>query len=66
MKSEEHTGNRAPDDGPNVGTDPQSLPQDGTHKAAVHLDPDAVARHDREEHRPPRSPEEAAREIKNS
>jgi hypothetical protein len=66
MKSEEHTGNRAPENGPDVGTDPQRTTQSGTHKATVHLDKRKVAEHDRDEHHPPRSPEEAAREIKNS
>ena len=66
MKSEEHDGNRAPDHPVNVGTDPQSLPEEGIHKSHVHLDKELVAKHDREEQRPPQSPEEAAREIKNS
>ncbi len=66
MKSEEHEGNRAPEDAVNVGTDPQSLPEEGIHKSHVHLDKEAVAKHEREEQHPPRSPEEAAREIKNS
>ncbi len=47
MKDEENPGNRAPDDGPNVGTDPMSLPQEGKHKATVHLDPEKVRRADK-------------------
>lgn len=66
MKSEETTGNRAPDDGPSVGTDPKRTTQSGKHKATVHIDERKAAQHEREERHPPRSAEEAAREIKNS
>ena len=37
-----------PADEPEVGGDPQGLPQQGTDKATVHLDPVLAARADRE------------------
>ena len=45
---EDPWGDANPADEPQVGGDPQGLPQQGTDKATVHLDPDLVAKADRE------------------
>ncbi len=67
MKDEESDGNRAPEHTPQVGGDPQSLPQEGVHKAHVHLDREKVARADqqREMDRRAESEEERAARVKN-
>lgn len=67
-KDEERDGNRAPDHSPNVGTDPMSGPEEGTHKSHVHLDREAVRRADEQRARDEatETDEERAARIKNA
>ncbi len=65
---EEKKGNQAPEHSPYVGTDPMSLPQEGKHKAHVHLDREAVrqAEEQRARDEATETEEERAARIKNS
>lgn len=42
------SGSEDPTNQPDIGTDPMSLPSEGTKKPVVHLDDEKVRRHDAE------------------
>ena len=46
---EDKSGTRQPGVQPSIGTDPQTLPQEGKHKTIIAPDPEKVRAHERSE-----------------